>query len=516
MKKSLYLKIMAIIIGISLSTFLVIRFYVMDSFKEKLIQQVPKSAVDTAYSIIESINKEHTENKLTEKAAQEKIMSIIKNLRLDDGSYFWIHDLNLKMVLHPIKSEMNGTDLNNYKSPNGQLIFVEMNQAIAKENNGRAWYNYYWPKPKETSEKEKTSYLRVYKPWGWVIGSGMYVEDVEASMHDFFIKIEIVIILLFAIAIITGHFVARSISNKLKDVSGEVDQTAISFKETASETQKSIQSLAQISVEQAAAIEETAASVEEIRCMAEQNTKNSEDALKFSNQNKEISLKGKESLTELEDAIQDIDKSIGNMNREIENNNKNFEDIILVISEINNKTKVINDIVFQTKLLSFNASVEAARAGEHGKGFSVVAEEIGKLASMSGLASKEINDLISNSANRIAMIVEESKKILSAVNKETTAKVEKGQATSNEFSKVFDNIIFNIEKMSNSINEMSMASREQGQGIDQINLALNELTNAGNLGMNASENIKHQIEALYKGTDNLDCSVKILNIEIQG
>ena len=74
---------------------------------------------------------------------------------------------------------------------------------------------------------------------------------------------------------------------------------------------------------------------------------------------------------------------------------------MVLISEIGNKTKVINDIVFQTKLLSFNASVEAARAGEHGKGFSVVAEEVGNLAHMSGNSAKEITQLLESSINRV-------------------------------------------------------------------------------------------------------------------
>lgn len=515
-KKNLYLKIMLLIIGISFATFLIMRFYVMNSFREKLIRQVPKSAVDTAYSIIESVTKQYDEKKLTKEAAQDEVKSIIENLRLDDGSYFWIHDLNFKMVLHPIKPALNGTDLSNYKSPTGRSIFVEMNQEIAKEKVGRAWYNYYWPKPNESMDKEKTSYLRVYKPWGWVIGSGMYVEDVESSMHDFFLKIEIITSLLFIIALMSGHFIARRISEKLKEVSAEVDITAMSFKETASETQRSIQSLAQTSVQQASAIEETAASVHQISSMAEQNVKNSEEALKFSDHNKEISLRGKEALGELEEAIRDIEKSIANMNGEFENNNKKFEDIVLVITEINNKTKVINDIVFQTKLLSFNASVEAARAGENGKGFSVVAEEVGKLAAMSGNASKEINDLISSSTERISTIVDGSKKILSALNKETNAKVEKGQMTSHEFSNIFDDIIQNIDKMSDSINEMSLASKEQGEGILQINVALTQLTSAGHQGMNSTEEIKHQIETLYKGTENLDSSMRVLNKEIVG
>lgn len=506
---------MILITLISLSTFLVIRFYIMTSFKDNMIKQVPKSAVDTAYSIIESVSKKYIDPKDFQ-LAQNEIKSIISHLRLEDGSYFWIHDLNLKMVLHPIKPEMNGGDLTNYKSPTGKFIFSEMNKTLAKSNTGAAWYNYGWPKPNESGDKEKTSYLKLYKPWGWIVGSGMYVEDVEASMSTFLYKIEVIIFLLFIVAMISGHFIAKKISEKLKDVSGEVDKTAYAFKETAQETQRAIQTLAQISVEQASAIEETAASVHEIQSMAEQNVKNSEVALGVSNENKNISLKGKEALVDLGNAIHEIELSIKNMNGEVENNNKKFEEIVMFIAEINNKTKVIDEIVFQTKLLSFNASVEAARAGENGKGFAVVAEEVGKLAAMSGDASREINELISNSATKITSIVEESKKLLTTLNKETSLKVAKGQSTSNDFSQVFDNIISNVEAMSASIGEMSLASKEQGDGITQINIALGQLTEAGHQGMNSTENIKLQVESLYKGTENLDSSVKILNREILG
>jgi len=515
MKKNLYWKIMAVVVGIILSIFLAVRFYVMTVFQEKMINQVPKSAVDTAYSIIESVAKEAQLKKLSQEEAQTQIKYIINNLRLEDGSYFWIHDLNLKMIQHPIKPNMNGTDLSSYKSPSGIFIFTEMNQ-IVKKHDGKGWYNYLWPKPNEKTDKEKTSYLKLYKPYGWIIGSGMYVEDVESSMGEFFLKIKILITFVFVFALISGHFVAKKISDSLKDVSKEVGSTSEKFKETAAHTQSSVQELVQIAVQQSSAIEETAASVEEIRSMAELNMKHSEDALNFTQQNKEMSLHGKSALHELEEAILEIERSISSMNKEFESNNKKFEDIVHVISEINQKTNIINDIVFQTKLLSFNASVEAARAGEHGKGFSVVAEEVGKLAAMSGQASTEINELISSSADRISRIVKESKEMILILNRETTQKVAKGQSTSGEFSKVFDNIIENIEKMNNSIAEMSLASKEQGQGIAQINIALNQLTEAGHMGMNSTESIKNQIEEMYEEAEILDTSVKVLNKEIQG
>jgi methyl-accepting chemotaxis protein len=89
--------------------------------------------------------------------------------------------------------------------------------------------------------------------------------------------------------------------------------------------------------------------------------------------------------------------------------NENMADIVKSIAEIKTKTNVINDIVFQTKLLSFNASVEAARAGEHGKGFAVVAEEVGALAAMSGNASKEIAQLLDGSLSRVTVLADETK-----------------------------------------------------------------------------------------------------------
>lgn len=167
-------------------------------------------------------------------------------------------------------------------------------------------------------------------------------------------------------------------------------------------------------------------------------------------------------------------------------------------------------------MLSFNASVEAARAGEHGKGFAVVAEEVGNLAVMSGKASQEINELISKSSDRISKIVMESKNTIAELNKDVTQKVANSQGTSNEFAEIFDHIIENVQKMSLSINDMALASKEQGDGITQINVALNQLTESSNLSMNSAESLKNQVDQLNKGTENLSVSVGILNKEISG
>ena len=107
-------------------------------------------------------------------------------------------------------------------------------------------------------------------------------------------------------------------------------------------------------------------------------------------------------------SIEGISESNGEIMKEVSNNNSELQTISELIKDIEEKTKVINDIVFQTKLLSFNASVEAARAGEHGKGFAVVAEEIGNLANMSGEAALQISQIIETSVQNVQTMIKKT------------------------------------------------------------------------------------------------------------
>ena len=123
--------------------------------------------------------------------------------------------------------------------------------------------------------------------------------------------------------------------------------------------------------------------------MVNKSVDNANSSTEKANLSHEIATEGRESVNQMRLSMQDIENSINHMSHQVGESNEQIENIVKIIGEISNKTAIINDIVFQTKLLSFNASVEAARAGEHGKGFAVVAEEVGNLAQMSGTAAKE-------------------------------------------------------------------------------------------------------------------------------
>jgi methyl-accepting chemotaxis protein len=160
---------------------------------------------------------------------------------------------------------------------------------------------------------------------------------------------------------------------------------------------------------------------------------------------------------------------------EINNSNKEMEQVVTMIKEISNKTKVINDIVFQTKLLSFNASVEAARAGENGKGFAVVAEEIGILATKSGESSQEISTILNKSTLQVVEMVEKNKLKMDQLLNSTFKNLEQGLSNANRCGDSLNLIVEDSTTVNLMVNEISAAFKEQASGVYQITKAMEDL-----------------------------------------
>ena len=174
--------------------------------------------------------------------------------------------------------------------------------------------------------------------------------------------------------------------------------------------------------------------------------------------------------------------------------NRRIAEISSVISDIAAKTKVINDIVFQTKLLSFNASVEAARAGENGKGFAVVAEEVGNLAQMSGRSAGEISAIVEESIRKVDAIVTENKSNVEKFIQSAKLKVQKSQAVASKCGTMFDQVVDNTTKVNGLIEEISRASSEQSKGIEEITNAMGQI----DLATNENSTVTHSVAKAAK------------------
>ncbi len=137
-------------------------------------KQQLQSIVNLAYTAVEGVYKRED---LTEFQKKEEAKRIIRTMRYSGGNYLWINDLQATMVMHPIKPALDGKDLSGFKDPTGKKLFMEM-VTVAKEK-GEGFVSYKWPKPGKEEPVAKLSYVRHFKPWGWVIGTGVYLETAE-------------------------------------------------------------------------------------------------------------------------------------------------------------------------------------------------------------------------------------------------------------------------------------------------------------------------------------------------
>jgi len=274
--------------------------------------------------------------------------------------------------------------------------------------------------------------------------------------------------------------------------------------------------LSNVSTEQAAALQETSSAISEITAMVQKNIKATSDSLEDSEMSKKKATEGQITVDDMISSIHQVAKSNDKIISEVDKNNEEIQGIVEVIKEIEQKTQVINDIVFQTKLLSFNASVEAARAGEHGKGFSVVAEEVGNLAQMSGQAATEISSLLESSINKVNSIVSTSSTRISTFTDEGKEKVEQGSKIASDCKAVFDVILDNVNTVNDRVSEISSASTEQARGTEEISTAISQLDTGSQEIANLSQQSLQASNELKQRSISLNSVVGSLNSLLEG
>src|SRR6266496_4497572 len=144
---------------------------------EKL--QKTRNLVEIPYTVLEQQYLLEKEGKISRPEAQRRAIDAIRAMRYAGNNYFWINDEHPTMVMHPMKPEMEGQDLTSVKDPSGKAIFVDFVNA-ARTPNGDYVY-YLWPMPGKEQPVAKLSFVKSFAPWGWVIGTGIYIDDVDAA-----------------------------------------------------------------------------------------------------------------------------------------------------------------------------------------------------------------------------------------------------------------------------------------------------------------------------------------------
>jgi len=489
-------------------------FYVIPSYEKFFVEQKKieiKTAIEVVMGMLGDIDTRVKSGKITFEEAKSETQKLFKTLRYGDGDYFFAYQNGIGMA-HGLKDEIVGQDRSKSIDANGKNYMSEFIKIEKAEATG--YVDYQFERRKGQAPEDKISYIAYFKPWKWVIGTGIYISAVQEQMREIKQKIYIGIIAIIALTLTFSILFSVQLNKRLSAISGGLKEESDSIDEVARKLSSISESLSSSTTQQASALQETSSSVEETSAMIERNSQNARESIQISHKSQQSVNEGKESINRMMTSIQDIANSNNSIVTQIDESNKELENIVRVINEIGEKTKVINDIVFQTKLLSFNASVEAARAGEQGKGFAVVAEEVGNLATMSGNSANEITAMLDKSIQQVEITIKNSKERISSLVGEGEKKVKSGLKIADECISIFDHIVFDVNKVTEMVEEISTASGEQSNGVREINLAVTELDSVAQQNSTMSQDTAHtadqlrrQVVTLKEMTDNLNKTI---------
>ncbi len=313
-----------------------------------------------------------------------------------------------------------------------------------------------------------------------------------------------------------AFYLIRSLKRVLRGVIADLSNESKTVTNSSQILTSAANGLSAATAQQASALQETAASVDEITAMVKKTSENSKQLEQSAQHSNRAAAKGQEAVSQMLQSMKVIAEANTKITNQVEDGNLKITEIVKVIGEIGNKTKVINDIVFQTKLLSFNASVEAARAGEHGKGFAVVAEEVGNLAQMSGNAAKEISEMLSASLSRVEGIVSDSKKRVDTLVGEGKEKLALGTSVARQCGDALDDIVKHTETVTSMVAEITTAIQEQNQGIQEISKAIQLLDQATHQNAVTTTETSHTSAALLNQAGSLRAIVGTLEQMVTG
>ena len=491
------------LVGIALSGLVLLSSLSLYELRQNLLadrMEKTRNLVEMAVSVTGYYEREAQEGRLETADAQRLAKNALTRLRYDGDEYFFVLDQELTYVAHGFKQALVGKSAFGVSTPDGE----DVGQLLRGALQGNGEFHYRWDKPGSSAPVQKLSFVASSPAWHWVIGTGIYVDDVDsafwrAAMFQLsVIGVLIAILLVVSIVIVrdllrrlggepayavtvvrqiaAGHLTTpvrlrandhdsllASIADmqaQLRELIGNIVQTADDLGRRAGEIEAHAGETADHSEQQSQAAAAMASAIEQLTGSIRQIADHAGDARARSQASGEISRQSSEVIGRTIDEIRAISSEVGTASSSISELADKTESIRSIMG-------VIRDVADQTNLLALNAAIEAARAGESGRGFAVVADEVRKLAERTTSATHEIATMISaiqaTSDASCANIGDAVRRAgqgvaLAAEGGEAIARVQESAAQ----------VVQVVNDISHSLNEQSQASNEIASHVEQI------------------------------------------------
>ena len=415
---------------------------------------------------------------------KDSLRRMILSKRIGETGYVYVlgtrgEDKGHYIISH--KGERDGENIWSATDARGHMFIQSIiEKAIAAKPGATVTERYSWKNKGEREARMKVARCIYYAPWDWVICAGAYEDEIDAtaqsirrSFASMVTDVSVCSLLLLLLGGGAAFFLARSITKPIGKNTKVLDEGAEQVASASEQLSASSQSLAECASEQAAGIVQISASLSQMATMTRDNASKADEVNGLMGETRRVVVDANRSMAALIKSMEDIGKAGDETSKII---------------------KTIDEIAFQTKLLALNATVEGARAGKAGAGFSVVAEEVRKLALRAAEAAKITANLIEG----------------------TIGKVKDGSEQASTTQKAFFKVAGSAERIGALVGQIAVASNEQSEGIREINRALEEEDKTVQLNAASAEETAGVAEEMFRQAEEMRRTASDLSVLVGG